>query len=205
MSAAATRELRELELQKQARFFFSSRGYEAASVQDIADALGITRPLFYYYFQSKEELLWRIIGELGDELLAQAREVIDADAAPVVILEKIIRLHAAALLSNSEAFKIYFVERHTLTEERELAIRQGEVEYLGTIADVVTAAQRAGDIRGGDPQVLALLMTGLANSVLRWYSPEGDLGQDELCELIAQAAITGFLEPSRSRRSGGAS
>jgi AcrR family transcriptional regulator len=192
MSSSATRELRELRLQQQARFFFSVNGYEAASVQEIADALGITRPLFYYYFRSKEELLWRIIGELGDELLAQAREAITADEPPARILRNIIRLHANALLSDSEAFKIYFIERRTLTEERELAIRQGEVEYVQTIAAVVTAAQRASEIRDGDPHVLARLMTGLANSVLRWYSPDGDLGREELAALVADTAIAGL-------------
>jgi TetR/AcrR family transcriptional regulator, cholesterol catabolism regulator len=192
MSSSATRELRELRLQQQARFFFSVNGYEAASVQEIADALGITRPLFYYYFHSKEELLWRIIGELGDELLAQAREAITADEPPAQILRNIIRLHAHALLSDSEAFKIYFIERRTLTEERELTIRQGEVEYLQAIAAVVTAAQRAGEIRDGDPHVLARLMTGLANSVLRWYSPDGDLGREELAAFVADTAIAGL-------------
>lgn len=201
MSSSATRELRELRLQQQARFFFSVNGYEAASVQEIADALGITRPLFYYYFHSKEELLWRIIGELGDELLAQARETITADEPPAKILWSIIRLHANALLSDSEAFKIYFIERRTLTEERQVAIRQGEVEYLDTIAAVVTAAQQAGDIRGGDPHVLARLMTGLANSVLRWYSPDGELGRDELAALVAETAIAG-LRPSASAAGG---
>jgi AcrR family transcriptional regulator len=191
--SSATRELRESQLLHQARFFFSSNGYEATSVQEIADALAITRPLFYYYFHSKEELLWRIIGELGDELLEQARVVVASEGPPVGALESIIERHASALLGNSEAFKIYFADRHVLTGERAEQMRSGEVAYLQTISTIIAEAQRRGEVREGDPHVLALLMTGLANSVLRWYSPDGDLSHDELCALVSATAIGGLL------------
>jgi TetR/AcrR family transcriptional regulator, cholesterol catabolism regulator len=197
--SSATRELRETQLLQQARYFFSASGYEATSVQEIADALGITRPLFYYYFHSKEELLWRLIGELGDELLEQARGVVAAEEKPIGMLQNIVKLHVGALLANSEAFNIYFAERRVLTGERAEQMLEGELEYLGLISDVISKAQEHGDLRDGDPHVLALLVTGLANSVLRWYSPEGDLTREEICELVGETAIGG-LKGSRLRR-----
>ena len=65
---------REDELLQNAIRLFSRGGFQQTSLQEIASELGITRPLFYYYFESKEDLLWRIIGHLGD-LLEQAEPI----------------------------------------------------------------------------------------------------------------------------------
>ena len=53
----ARRELVENEIYEQAIRLFAERGFAGTSLQDIADALGITRPALYYYVKSKDELL----------------------------------------------------------------------------------------------------------------------------------------------------
>jgi TetR/AcrR family transcriptional regulator, cholesterol catabolism regulator len=187
------RNAREKELLEQALKLFSQDGYQDTSLQGIADALGVTRPLFYYYFKSKEDLLWRLIGHLGDALLTRARPLATSDRPPVERLRKLLEGHAETLFANHEAFRVYFEQRHHLKRDGdEMKMRQ-EAAYIGLIAGVIAEGQIGGYFRQGDPRVLALLVTGLANSTLRWYSPSGAIKAAELSELTAEIAVSGIL------------
>ncbi|MDR3249430.1 MAG: TetR/AcrR family transcriptional regulator [Treponema sp.] len=47
---------------------FARKGYEAAGVQEIADAAGIAKPALYYYFGNKQGILEALVAEFGDDL-----------------------------------------------------------------------------------------------------------------------------------------
>src|SRR5213079_854717 len=59
-ATTARRELVENEIYEIAIRLFAERGFAGTSLQDIADALGITRPALYYYVKSKDELLAKL-------------------------------------------------------------------------------------------------------------------------------------------------
>jgi AcrR family transcriptional regulator len=185
--------LREAQLIQQARVLFSGGGYMETSLQDIADKLGITRPLFYYYFESKADLLWRLIGHVGDTLRDGARPIAASDATPVKKLRQILEAHAAALLENRDTFRIYFAERHLLEGKHHRALKRGEDEYFGLIAQVIGEGQRAGVIRKENRRVLAHIVTGQVNSLLRWFEPDGMMSAEDLGRLSADITIRGLL------------
>jgi AcrR family transcriptional regulator len=185
MTPPAPRLTREAQLVEQAIQLFSRGGYRETSLQQVTDALGITRPLFYYYFESKEDLLWRIIGRLGDDLLDAAQPI---GASPLSAAERITRIidaHARAILENIDAFRIYFAERHLLSGDRDHRLRRGEEDYLELVAAVIADGQRAGVFRPGAPRVLSRMLTGMANSMTRWYVDHGLYDIDELSSLAA--------------------
>jgi AcrR family transcriptional regulator len=180
---------RERQILDVALRLFSERGYRETSLKDIADVLGITRPAFYYYFRSKEDILWRIIEDLGFSLLDRARPVAERPGTPEQRLRAIVEAHVRALLRHPAAFRVYFSERSSLDPERDARLRAGEHAYTHVIADVIREGQRAGVFRDGDAVVDALFVTGLGNSIVRWYRPDGRLGADELARHTAGAAL----------------
>jgi AcrR family transcriptional regulator len=167
---------------------FSKEGYQQTSLQDIATELGITRPLFYYYFGSKEELLHSLIGHLGDAMLEQTRPILRSDSAALVRLRRAFRIHAELLFDNTDAFRVYFAERDRMRNEG-APYMSGEAEYMSLITDAVASGQADQSIRPGPPRVLALLATGLLNSTLRWYSAEGALTREELATIASNMAL----------------
>jgi len=196
--AADAKNAREEQILKLALQLFGESGYQSTSLQDIADELGITRPLFYYYFKSKEDLLWRLIGHLGEELLTRARPLAASRAEPVEKLRLLLRAHTETLLGNIDAFKIYFAERH-VERERNALRRRDEAAYIGLIAGVIAEGQMTSDFRDGDPRVLAMLATGLCNAVLRWYVPDGKMSPEEIAALSADVAVDGLMGSGRRR------
>jgi len=187
---------REAQLIEQAIALFSNGGYGETSLQEIADKLGITRPLFYYYFKSKDDLLWRLIGHVGDALRDGARPIAASDADPVDKLRMLLEAHATALLENRDTFRIYFAERHLLEGKRHRTLKRGEDEYFGLIAQVIAQGQRTSEFRKANRRVLAHLATGQINSLLTWFEQGGMMSADDLAELAAAVAVQGLLAPS---------
>jgi TetR/AcrR family transcriptional regulator, cholesterol catabolism regulator len=183
---------REDELLLNAIQLFSKGGFKETPLQDIADQLGITRPLFYYYFESKEDLLWRIIGHLGDALLEQARPIAAADEAPSVRLSRILEKHIETLIENIDAFRIYFAERHLLTGKRDLRIKRGELLYHELIAEVVAEGQQLNEFRDGDAHLLTRISVGAANALLRWYRPTGPMTPRDTISVITSFIVAGI-------------
>jgi AcrR family transcriptional regulator len=190
---AGAKNAREAQLIQQALSLFSDGGYRETSLQDIADKLGITRPLFYYYFASKADLLWRLIGHVGDTLREGARPIAASDTPPVDKLRQILEAHAAALLENRDTFRIYFAERHLLEGKRSRSLKRGEDEYFGLIAQVIGEGQRAGLFRKENRRVLAHIATGQVNSLLRWFEPGGMMSAEDLGRLSADVTVRGLL------------
>lgn len=192
MTASERSRPRKQEILELARALFGERGYHETSLQDITDRLGITRPAFYYYFASKEDILWTLIEALGNDLLAQARPLADSDLDPAAKLARIVEQHVTLVLSNAATFKVYFSERDTIQGERNRLLKEGEHAYARLVADVVAAGQAAGVFRTADPMVLALLVLGLTNSVLRWYKPAGRLDVAALAAETSRMALQGL-------------
>jgi len=188
---------REQQILEHSLKLFSQGGYKETSLQDVADKLGLTRPAFYYYFKSKDELLWRLIGTLGDDLLERARPIAASSAKPAGKLRELMRAHVRTMLTNAEAFTIYFAERHVVGRARDRRLRRSERAYMNLVANTIAEGQEQGQFREGEPRTLALLALGLANSTLRWYRPRGALDVDQVADLVAALATDGL----RRRRS----
>jgi TetR/AcrR family transcriptional regulator, cholesterol catabolism regulator len=198
-AAKASRELkvsREEELLSNAIQLFSRGGFRETSLQEIADELGITRPLFYYYFESKEDLLWRIIGHLGDTLLEQARPIAVADEPPVRRLTLIFERHIGTLLENVDAFRIYFAERNQLSGKRDMRLKRGERLYHELVTEVIAEGQRLGQVRPGDAHLATRLAMGTANSLLRWYTPAGPISSADVMSATVEYMLAGLATPN---------
>jgi TetR/AcrR family transcriptional regulator, cholesterol catabolism regulator len=180
---------REQQIMRQALRLFGQVGFSGTSLQNLADDLGITRPALYYYFSSKEELLWRLIGTLGDQLLEEVLPIVSEHMPPQEKLRKLVASHTRAILGNPDAFKVYFAERHKVGPRRDRQLRRGEEQYMTLYEDVIAEAQESGVVRTGDPQVLARVATGLPNSALRWFKPGGSFSVEEASELFSDAAV----------------
>jgi AcrR family transcriptional regulator len=183
---------REDEIVALALNLFSRSGYRETSLQEVADRLGLTRQAFYYYFKSKDELLWRLIGHLGDQLLDKAKPIAGSDADSISKLRQLIEAHVHTIGSNADAFRIYFAERHLVSKGRNHRLKGGEDTYLDLVAAVIESGQRRRAIKSGSPRLLGLLAIGIANSILRWYNPRGEIGLADIARLVADVAVDGL-------------
>jgi AcrR family transcriptional regulator len=90
---------------------FGERGYEAVSLEDVADRLDVTKGSLYYYFASKDELVTAAIETLGNEWTARLERLPEAqDGTPASRLRALIREHVAiAVREYPAALRLFLV------------------------------------------------------------------------------------------------
>lgn len=111
---------------------------------------------------------------------------------PECKLRRILEQHVDTLLRDAATFKVYFSNRDRLDEEKSRQLREGEHEYARLVAGMISDGQALGALRPGDPMVHALLVIGLANSVVRWFDPAGKMSIEDLAAEVSETAVKGL-------------
>jgi AcrR family transcriptional regulator len=163
---------RQAEVTQAAIEIFWQKGYRAASIQDVADKVGVLKGSLYYYIESKEDLLWRIIEDVHkewSEILSKAGEL---DAGPTERIHSFIKLHVEWYLKNVKEVSVFFREWHHLTGERLKTAKSRRRRYEQVIRELITAAKEAGDVSGElNDQYAARYVLAAVNAVPDWYRP----------------------------------
>jgi AcrR family transcriptional regulator len=161
---------------------FAERGFDAASMEDVARAAGITKASIYHHVPSKEALLARGL----DRALAALFGVLDEpdvrQGSARERLAAIVRRVAEITMSMRAEVSVLFRVRGNSTTEREAMERRRTFD--ARITELVREAQSAGEIRADIEAALVVrLIFGMSNSVVEWYRPDGRAP----AALIAQA------------------
>ena len=193
-ASTTRRELVEHEIYEHATRLFAERGFAGTSLQDIADALGITRPALYYYVKSKDELLAKLVTEVTEGPLTELDEVAQrTDLDPVDKLRGIVRVIVGRRASQPARFRLLIRSEAELPDELMTAYRTGRRAVLDTVAAVIEEGVRAGQLRPVDATVAALGVLGMCNWVAWWFRPDGPYGVEAVTEQLAEMALAGLV------------
>ncbi|GAA0936254.1 TetR/AcrR family transcriptional regulator [Pseudonocardia zijingensis] len=194
-ASTARRELVENELYEQATRLFAERGFAGTSLQDIADALGITRPALYYYVKSKDELLARLVTEVTNGPLDELTALVARGLDPVATLRGIVEVLVGRRAGQPERFRLLIRSEAELPEELAEAYDQGRRAVLKTIAGVIDDGAHAGVFRPVDARVAALGVLGMCNWVAWWFHPGGRYSAEGVIEQLADMAVAALVRP----------
>jgi AcrR family transcriptional regulator len=190
------REERWAELIGVATQVFYEKGYDAASLQDIADRLGMLKGSLYYYIQSKEDLLFDVISAVHKEGLAVVRARADTPGDPLQRLRHVIVGHVEHTCANLVPTAVFLHELSALPPERRLEVLGNEHAYQAVFRDLIELAQKEGLARADlDPRLAALSVLGSTNWVYRWFRPGGDFSAEQIAHELAEMAIRGIETP----------
>ncbi|WP_300007522.1 TetR/AcrR family transcriptional regulator [Pseudonocardia sp.] len=183
------RELVENEMYDHAVRLFAERGFAGTSLQDIADAMGVTRPALYYYVRSKDELLAKLAADVAGGSAAEMAELAartDLDA--VGKLRGIARLTVSRLAHQPDRFRLLIRSEAELPPELAESYDANRRAVLRTVVEVVEEGVVAGQLRPVDARVAALAVIGMCNWVAWWFRPGRD-DVDAVADQIADMAL----------------
>ncbi|MBP2367804.1 TetR/AcrR family transcriptional regulator [Pseudonocardia parietis] len=199
------REERWAELIEVATQVFYEKGYDGASLQDIADRLGMLKGSLYYYIQSKEDLLFDVISMVHKEGLEVVRSRASVESDPLQRLERVVAGHVEHTCRNLVAVAVFLHELSALPPERRQEVLGTEHAYQGVFRDLIEEAQREGLVRPDvEPRLAALSVLGSANWVYRWFRPGGAFTPEVIGAQLADMAVAGVATESAlaARRAG---
>ncbi|MHC5020813.1 MAG: TetR/AcrR family transcriptional regulator [Planctomycetota bacterium] len=170
---------------------FREHGFHATRLEDVAAALGRTKGSLYYYFASKEEILFFCQDYTLDALLAAAGRAKRDGAGAVDALRRLLADHVRVVLGEMGG-GLAHLEVDALPSELRATIVAKRDRYEAAVRKLITAGQRAGDLDRGDPALLSRMVLGGVNSTVQWYRPDGPLTPDAIAEPLAERLVRGL-------------
>ena len=195
MSAPARREV----IEQAATQVFAERGYQGASIDEIARRSGVSAPVVYDHFESKLELYRRLLERHRGELLALWREHLLTDAAPDVRIPRAIDAWARYVETHPFAWKMLF--RDTTGDAEAAAVhREVLAGSRAMLAPVV------GDLPGGEAlpdleMAAELLRSGLTGLAL-WWQDHPHVPREQIVATAMNVIWIGFERLARGERWG---
>ncbi|WP_420124112.1 TetR/AcrR family transcriptional regulator [Nakamurella sp.] len=171
---------------------FNERGYEAASMTDLAAATGLTKSAFYHHFTSKEEILGMAVDRALNALAAALDEATARPGRAVDRLEQAIRRTTEILIDQLPFVTILLRVRGNTVVERDTLARRRQID--ARLAGLVEQAARAREIRDDvDPRLVSRLLFGMVNSVHEWYRPGTRTGSPQaIVDATVAIALNGL-------------
>lgn len=172
-----------------ARDLFYARGYTSTTLDDVAAALGVTKPFIYTYFRGKAELL----AALCTPTIALSLDAIaNAAAGPGTPTERLRRAmvdFAKVVLSRQANIAIFFREEKNLAPEALAEITALRKRFDHSLSALLAEGVAAGAFTVPDVSLAALALGGMVSWAYTWHRPEGRLALDALCERFAELAL----------------
>src|SRR5438445_70929 len=148
---------------------FRQKGYHAASMRDIAEAVGLYKGSLYYYISSKEELLVRLFEGRAEQVLGEIDGVASGPGTASERLRAVVRAYVLGVLKNLDSVHVYLREEQALPPA---ALKKVHVEQRAMrdhFERVIGEGMRQGEFVGGDQKLAALALLGMCTWVHRWY------------------------------------
>ena len=148
---------------------FARRGFHAASMAEVAEAAGVTKPVLYQHFGSKRELYLELLGDVGQRLLEEVQKATAAAGGPRQQVASGFVAYFRFVADNESAFRLLFGgDGREADPQFADAIRRVE----DAIADAVAALIEA-DIDDDHRRLLAYGIVGVAEATSRHWVLSG--------------------------------
>jgi len=192
------------EIYRAAAQVICDKGYSATSMNDIAEAVGITKAGIYHHISGKQDLLFHIMNfgmdSLEEEVIVPSREITD----PEQRLRSIIANHVQLIASRStpegnSPVSIVVDEVAELSPQQRRKINQKKRAYLDFIRTTLSQLKLQGKLAQVDVNAASFSLLGMILWLSRWYSPEGRLSPQQIGDEITRIALGGLLRPQRRR------
>ncbi len=185
--SAATR----LEILRSASAAFRKHGYHGATVEQIAVALHMNKGNLYYYFKSKEEILFACHEYSHDRLQELLDQTVRTTAPPEAKLRKLIRAAVHVILDELYGTAL-LVDLEALMPAHRRAVIQRRDRFDRGMRLIIEEGMATGAFRPGDPKLLGFAMLGAINWIARWFNAAGPSTSDEVATRFADYLIGGL-------------
>jgi len=174
---------------------FYDRGYEGASMRDLSRASGMSLSGLYYYFESKEKLLYLIQKETFTTIVERLRERLDAASDPEQRIRAFILNHLEYFLDNRKAMKVLSHEDDVLKNGYGAEIAAIKREYYRICVGLLDDFKRQRKLDFSS-RLAVLSLFGMMNWIYTWYKPRVDADAEEIAGRMGDIFLRGVGSPA---------
>jgi TetR/AcrR family transcriptional regulator, cholesterol catabolism regulator len=178
---------------------FADKGYDRASIRDIAQATGVSLSGLYYYVSSKEELLFLIQDHCFGTLHHRLEELLVEVTDPGERVRVFIRNHLRFFLANQAEMKVLSHEADALSGEFAEQILRRKRSYARAAQEILEGIAPPDAV---ESRTATFALFGMMNWIYTWHREDVDPGADALSERISHLFLNGYLTPPPPERPG---
>jgi AcrR family transcriptional regulator len=172
----------------------SQKGYHAASMQDIADAVKLQKASLYHHFSSKQEILLILLDQALDLLTGRVSAVVEQEIPSDEKLYQAIHVYLGSLYEYAALASVLLLEHRSLDKKyRERHVpRRDRFERLWR--DLIQEGIDNGTFQKLDSAMTARALLGEMNWTITWYRSDGYYSNDQISDLFANLFLDGLRE-----------
>lgn len=165
-----------------AAHIFRRKGYHAASMQDIAEAVKLQKASLYHHVESKQEILVTILDQALDLLITDMEGVVASELPPVEKLRRAMHVYIERLTQDADLAGVLLLEYRSL----EADVRSGHISrrdhYEGLWRQLIHEGVEKGVFRSVDEHMATFAVLGVLNWMITWYRASGRFTASELAD-----------------------
>ena len=193
-------DLRLARILDHATAIFCEKGYEGASMRDLSRACRMSLAGLYYYFDSKERLLYLIEKELFEHVTTLLAEKLEGATDPEQRVRIFVENHVGFFLSRQKAMKLLARGDDVLSGEMGTNIRDIKRRYYHVCLELLEDLKRSKNIEFKS-RTAAMGLFGMMNWLHTWYNPKVDGGSAALAYEIGEIFLRGVYANHGGRHS----
>ena len=172
---------------------FARKGFDA-TLNEIAEELGITGAALYYYIKNKDQLLYEIWQRAGANLQMGLEEELSGDTPTLIKLRNFFRRHLHTIIDNRAIFEVLILQRSSMPEHGAEEFTAAERFYANTLAELLSEIPKE-QLRVDEPRLMARAIIAMLNGVIRWYSDSYRLSLNDIADSYFETITGGIVYP----------
>ena len=173
---------------------FDEKGFIETSIQDIVGNIGVTKGTFYYYYESKQDLLRDIHLSYIQELLEEQKTILNnQDKKYTEKLYSIIYLLISKIKSHGPNARIFFREMRHLNQENMDQIKEKRKEFRKNFQTMIEEGIQVGEFNNNiRPDILTFGILSMTNRSYYWFDPHGEVSEEGLADIYLELIKNGI-------------
>jgi len=196
---AADYDERKLGIVEAAAALYASRGFNGASVADLAERCKTSKSLIYHYYQSKEDILFDVMISHVRALDEAARVAVAGEDAAAEKLRRLAHAFMGLYVGAADRHKVLLNELDNLDDKRRGEIVKTQRGLIEIVRNLIAEIEPKLKSRSGESYAAAMLFFGMINWTHTWFDSNGPVSADTIADMAVDVVLGGLGQPNGSR------
>lgn len=170
----------EAAIREAAAELIARHGYEAVSMRRLAAQVGVQAAALYRYFPTKEDLLFTLMREHMEALIAAWESARPATGDPQALLSAFVRNHIHFHVARRHSTHVSNMELRSLSHDRLSVVLRMRTSYEKELRQILRRGAEAGVFRVDDVTLTAMAIIQMITGVIVWFRPDERLSVEEV-------------------------
>lgn len=167
---------------KSATKLFREKGYDGTSINEIIQHAGVSKGSLYYYFPSKQAILYEIAAKSIKSTNPFFKQISELDLSPIEKIKKISRSHIISVLNNLDFIAVGLHDVNKLEEPYKSSYISMRDQYQQVVATIIQEGIKEGSFGPLNVKLTTYVIFAILNSPQRWYKQGGEFTCDEIAD-----------------------